>query len=42
MQAKWPVHGPIDDMILTKAEYVEDSVREFRLRLKQHMTPPKV
>uniref|UniRef100_A0AAF5PN76 leucine--tRNA ligase n=1 Tax=Wuchereria bancrofti TaxID=6293 RepID=A0AAF5PN76_WUCBA len=35
--AKWPVTPPADDLITKKAEFMDDAIRDFRLRLKNHM-----
>ncbi|VDO28771.1 unnamed protein product [Brugia timori] len=35
--AKWPIIPPADDLITKKAEFMDDTIRDFRLRLKNHM-----
>ncbi|VBB28703.1 unnamed protein product [Acanthocheilonema viteae] len=35
--AKWPVTPPVDDLITKKAEFLDGAIRDFRLRLKNHM-----
>ncbi|XP_013388845.1 leucine--tRNA ligase, cytoplasmic isoform X1 [Lingula anatina] len=38
MQAQWPAVEAVDEMLLKQAQYLYDSTREFRLRLKAYMT----
>ncbi|KAM3723058.1 Leucine--tRNA ligase [Dirofilaria immitis] len=35
--AKWPVIPPANDILTKKAEFIDDAIRDFRLRLKNHM-----
>ncbi|VDK78073.1 unnamed protein product [Onchocerca ochengi] len=35
--AKWPIIPAANDLITKKAEFMDDTIRDFRLRLKNHM-----
>ena len=38
---KWPKTGPVDENVINKSEYLMEAAREFRLKLKNYMQPPK-
>uniref|UniRef100_A0A0R3S1Y6 leucine--tRNA ligase n=1 Tax=Elaeophora elaphi TaxID=1147741 RepID=A0A0R3S1Y6_9BILA len=35
---KWPVTSPADDLMTKKAEFMDNTIRDFRLRLKNHIS----
>lgn len=39
MHEKWPTTGTVDEMLCRKAGFLDDAVREFRLRLKAVQQP---
>ena len=39
MKASWPVAGPVDEKLVRSSDYLMDAAHEFRLRMKQYMTP---
>ncbi|XP_048776266.2 leucine--tRNA ligase, cytoplasmic-like [Ostrea edulis] len=41
MHERWPVAGPVDEKLLQISQYVLDAAHDFRIRLKQLMTPAK-
>lgn len=41
MHEKWPVAGPVDEKLLQISQYVTDAAHDFRIRLKQLLTPAK-
>jgi len=41
MAAKWPTPGNIDMTVINQSDYLVESLREFRIKLKNHMTPAK-
>lgn len=41
MTAKWPVAGPVDEVLVRSFQYLMDAAHEFRLRLKAFVTPGK-
>jgi hypothetical protein len=43
MKARWPTPtAPVDMNLRKQAEYVDDAVREFRLKYAAKIAPPKV
>lgn len=41
MHEKWPVAGPVDEKLIQISQYVTDAAHDFRIRLKQLLTPAK-
>jgi len=41
LSAVWPSPGPVDLTVIQKSDYLMDIIREFRLKLKSYMAPPK-
>uniref|UniRef100_A0A914W357 leucine--tRNA ligase n=1 Tax=Plectus sambesii TaxID=2011161 RepID=A0A914W357_9BILA len=39
MEERWPEAAPVDELLLQEAAFLENSVREFRARLKNLLTP---
>ncbi len=39
MKASWPVAGPVDEKLVRSCDYLMDAAHEFRLRMKQYLTP---
>ena len=37
--ARWPVPGPVDPVLLKKADYLTNTVHEFRIKYKNYLTP---
>ncbi|OZC06090.1 hypothetical protein X798_06927 [Onchocerca flexuosa] len=37
VSAKWPIIPAVNDLLTKKAEFMDDTIRDFRLRLKNHM-----
>ena len=42
LNASWPQSAEVDNSLLTSSQYLMDSSREFRLRLKNMLTTRKV
>lgn len=40
-QAQWPAAGPVDAILLRQAEYLTDAAHDFRVKLKNYLTPGK-
>ncbi len=41
LKARWPNAGNVDEVCIKKSEYLMEAVRDFRLKLKSYMQPPK-
>jgi len=41
LNAPWPAASEVNMTVIQQSEYLMESVREFRLKLKSHMTPAK-
>ncbi len=41
MKAKWPETGKVDEICIKKSEYLMEATRDFRLKLKAYLQPPK-
>eukprot|EP00088_Acartia_fossae_P002624 TRINITY_DN1108_c1_g1_i3.p1 TRINITY_DN1108_c1_g1~~TRINITY_DN1108_c1_g1_i3.p1 ORF type:complete len:1178 (+),score=353.43 TRINITY_DN1108_c1_g1_i3:49-3582(+) len=41
LNTAWPQPGPVNTTVIQQSEYLMDAVRDFRLRLKNHMMPGK-
>lgn len=41
MNARWPVAGPVDELLLKSSDYLMDACHDFRIRYKQFLIPPK-
>jgi len=41
LNVSWPVAGQVDMTVIQQSNYLMDAVREFRLKLKSAMAPPK-
>lgn len=41
MHEKWPMAGPVDEKLIQISQYVTDAAHDFRIRLKQLLTPAK-
>ena len=39
MNARWPMGGPVDPILVKSSQYLMDAAHEFRLRLKTYMIP---
>ena len=37
MNARWPTSGDVDKLILLEVNYLDDLLREFRMRIKKMM-----
>ena len=40
-KTRWPSTGNVDENYIKKSEYLMEATREFRLKLKNYMQPPK-
>ena len=41
LRTAWPKTSAVDSVAIKSSEYLMDAVREFRLKLKAYMIPPK-
>lgn len=39
MKARWPSADPVDPMLMKTARFMENTVYEFRIRLKAYIQP---
>lgn len=40
-KTRWPEVGLVDENYIKKSDYLMEAAREFRLKLKNYMQPPK-
>ncbi len=41
LRARWPSAGDVDELCIKKSEYLMEATRDFRLKLKAYLQPPK-
>ena len=42
VNARWPVGGEVDDVLIRSSQYIVDAAHEFRIRKKSLLQPKKV
>lgn len=41
LDARWPVAGEINEILIKSSQYLEEAAHTFRVLLKNYLTPPK-